>query len=296
MRRNNQEAHMHRLIIIFALILTLGAGVAFAAPTPGLRSFNKSVTLASGQVATVTVLNASQHKQSVNHVFNVAFQDLQEVAKLYATNNPRGDLVRMNTQAARQPVLVQPTTLEFLRLAKKVERMTKGSVSIVEGGTMKDIQIDKRKSTVQFLKSGMQLRMHQVMDGFLADRLMASVWNANIDNAMVEVGRASRSVGHGAVGPWRRTVSEVDGRYAKQGMAISFSDASTATVAGGRGKKASNVRSATVIAPDAAVADAVANAISQMSATEGLKMANRLPSVHALVRDGTGKLHRSKGL
>ncbi len=269
-----------------------------------VRNFTRTVALPTGQRATVNVLGMQKHAEAINVVFDTAMQDVSAVANLFVATDVSSDIARINAKAGSEPVTVQPATIELLQLAKKVEKMTAGNFDVVPGdGNMRDVTVNKGKRLVQFTKPTVTLDVRAVLDGFLADRLMAAIWNSSIDNAMVEVGNASRSVGNDVVGPWRKTITDVAGRYAGQGMAITFSNASTATVlpkqiagAGAKSKAPNQLQSATVIAKDAAVAEALANAIYDLGTEEGLNLANRTPGVRAVVRDESGRLHRTKGL
>lgn len=272
-----------------------------------VRNFTRSVVLPTGQSATINLLGMHKHMQAIERVFTTALGDLAAVAKLFAVNDAASDIARLNAEAGQHAVSVHPATIELLQMAKKVEKVTHGNFDIVVGNdTLQQVAIDKGKRQVQFTAPSVTLDATPVLDGFLADRLMATIYNSNIDNAMVEVGNASRSVGTDVVGPWRKTITDVAGRYAGQGIAITFSNASTATVMPkGRGQsgtkaavqsKEGNIQSATVIAQDAAVAEALANAIYDLGPEAGLHLANRVPGVRAVVRDGSGRLHRTKGL
>ncbi|MBI2343053.1 MAG: FAD:protein FMN transferase [Deltaproteobacteria bacterium] len=260
-----------------------------------LREFSQQAKLPTGQVVHATVLGLQKHAAAIQNVFDVALRDLSAVAAQFDAGNPKSDLARINAGAGKSPVTVAPTTMELLKMAQKARRMTDGAFDITSGGTALDITINKHQRTVAFLKPEMEINVAPVLDGFFADRLMAMLWKANIDNAMVEVGKASRSVGSNIVGSWQKTVTDVAGRYAGQGMTITFSNAATSTVARKGTGPAKGVQSATVITDDAALADALASALSTMELEDGLRMANRLPHVHALVRDRGGRLHKSKG-
>lgn len=272
-----------------------------------IRNFTRSVMLPTGQQASINILGMQQHTEGIEQVFGAALSDLAAIANLFVLTDTTSDIAKLNAEAGQHEVAVHPATIELLQMAKKVEKVTNGNFDVVVGdGNLQQVTINKGKRSVQFTQPGVKLDIAPVLDGFLADRLMAAIYNSNIDNAMVEVGNASRSIGADVVGPWRKTITDVAGRYAGQGMAITFSNASTATVMPrGRGQSGAaagvkstggNIQSATVIAKDAAVAEALANAIYDLGPEAGMNLANRVPGVRAVVRDGSGRLHRTKGL
>lgn len=62
------------------------------------------------------------------------------------------------------------------------------------------------------------------------------------------------------------------------------------------GLPVTGLRSVSVISPSAELSDALATAVFVMGAGEGLSLIEQLPQTHALVVDGGGELHVSKGL
>lgn len=273
-----------------------------------VRTFTNATTLPGGVRAEISALALHQHGGDVQRVFQHAFADLQALASRFNTRDPNSEIARLNSRAGEEPVRVSEDTIRLLKLAKRVAQMTGGAFTIVssDAGSMADIEINGAKQTVAFHKPDLKIDVSPVVDGFLADQLMKTIWDANIDNAMVEVGSATRSVGSNIVGPWRKTVADMASNYAGRGIAISFSNAATATVAAGakrpfvnrRGGEVSGTdcRSATVITKDAAVADALANTIYELGPDAGIELANRLPGVRAVIRDNAGNLRKSKGL
>ncbi|GEM_PF-2905794 len=309
--------HLRSFLLIAALVVPISTlhaegkdgGVDHFAPDQ-VRNFTHTEAFSGGHTATANIVAMQQHDKAVQQVFNVAFDDLRAVAASLYTTDPNSDIARINHRAANEPVKVSPTTIRLLQLAQKAHHMTGGAFDVVIAGrgTINDVHINKNAQTVQFSKP-MQIDLASVTDGFLADQLMGSLWNANIDNAMVEVGGVTRSVGNDLVGPWHKTITDMAGRYAGRGMSISFSNTAAATVLGGhqapavgeRNDKnpravAPALRSATVMAQDAAMAQALATAVYHMNPEEGVALGNRLQKVQVVVRDGEGTLHKSNGL
>lgn len=56
-----------------------------------------------------------------------------------------------------------------------------------------------------------------------------------------------------------------------------------------------HVAAATVVAPDAATADALATSLTVLSVAEGMALVDGIPGVEALVVDRDGGHHRSTG-
>lgn len=284
------------------------AGVLSIAATGNVQNFSKNAKLPGAVPASITVLALAEHNAAVQTVFNHAFAEIKTLAARLQPTGAQSDIVTINQRAAQSPVQVSEDTIRLFKLARKLNRLTKGAFTVVTSsvGSMSDIKVHKKTNTIAFEVPGMQVDVTPLIDGFVADRLMQIVWDANIDNAMVEVGSATRSVGYDSVGPWKKTIADMVGKYAGRGVAISYSNAATATVQTATatpqtGKRtgmpeASGVHSATVIAKDAALAQGVADAIYHMKPADGIALANRLSNVQAVIRDSDGTLLRSSGL
>ena len=270
-----------------------------------LRNFSHREIVAGGFEANTDIVSYHKHSAAVDNVFNWAFGDLRRIALLFDLSRPDSDLSRINAEAGAKPVTVNKETIQLLGLAKRMHRATNGAFDIVEdtGGTASDIKLGK--NTVQLAKPSMKLRVDHFLEGYLADLLLVNLWNANIDNALVQVGGAARSVGRDMVGPWRLTIADVTGKYASRGISLTFSNLSAATV--GAGKKAPSIdyrtkqnltplcRGATVLARDAATSLAIANAVYTLGPTDGLKLAHKLAG-RAVIMGNDGNLTKSPGL
>lgn len=133
---------------------------------------------------------------------------------------------------------------------------------------------------------------------------------------MFDIGGDEASFGKGPGGrPWR--VGIADPRHPADNalpmLTIGLADRCCATSGGyargfeihgvhhshildpGTGRPATAVLQATVVAPDAATADALATALCVLDPAEGLELAGSLAGVECLVVDAAGKRHVSRG-
>lgn len=272
-----------------------------------IHNFARRETLAGGLEASASIVTYHKFGTAVETVFNWAFGDLRRVALLLDPSTIGSDIARINAEAAGKPVSVEKETIQILGLARKVHGMTHGAFDIVHeaGATAAGLKINKAARTVQFAKPGMRIRLDHLVEGYLTDLLFMNLWNANIDNALVQVGGAARSVGRDMVGPWHLSIADLTGKYAARGISLSFSNLSAATV--GAGKRAPTTdfrtkqdltppcRGATILARDAATSLAIANAVYILGPTEGLKLAHKL-STRAVFMGHDGTLTKSPGL
>ncbi|MBI2346080.1 MAG: FAD:protein FMN transferase [Deltaproteobacteria bacterium] len=274
--------------------------------TDQLRAFAHKETLAGNIEASSTIVALHKFEPQVQQVFDAAFADLRRVALLFDSSRPESDLSRVNAQTGGQAVQVSKEMVQLLALAKKMHYVTKGAFDIVEtaGTTANDIKLDKGANTVRVAKAA-PLRLEHLIDGYLTDLLLMHLWNANIDNILVQVGGAARSQGRDVVGPWRLTIADVAGRYAARGITLTFSNLAAATVGAGRRAPTLDFRTkqpltppcrgVTILSRDAATSLAIANAVYVLGPTAGMELANRLQS-RAVIMDNAGNLAKSPGL
>ncbi|MBI4367607.1 MAG: FAD:protein FMN transferase [Deltaproteobacteria bacterium] len=272
-----------------------------------VRNFAHSETLPGAITAQANVITYHKFAGETAAVFQWAFGEMRRVALAFDPANPAGDLTRVNAEAGAKPVAVGKEMIQLLGLAKQARGWTGGAFDVVEtaGASAADIRIDKAARTVRFAKPGMRIRMDHLVEGYLTDLLLLHLWNANLDNILVQVGGAARSVGHDLTGPWRLTIADFTGSYAARGITLSFSNLSAATV--GAGKRAppidfrtksgyaSAARGATVLAADAATSLAIAHAVYLLGPEAGLKLAAKLKA-RAVIIPKDGPLLKSPGL
>lgn len=290
-----------------ALVITTAASHSWGQTGEGPIEITKDYTMAGGLPVSITAIGMAKHRAAVNSVFDYSFNEVNTVATKLDPTNPLSEISQVNLQAGNIAVPVSAEFIKLMGLIKKVNTWTNGYFDIVTSSpfTFDAIKVSEGKSTIHFTKPGVQIDLSFIRDGFLADLLLISVYNSKIDNAMVKVGNAYRSIGKDVVGPWKVSVKNPGGRYANRGIALTFSGLSTATVNTDheptihpKTKKPllPLAKSVTVLARDAATAQAIASAIYILGPTEGMALVTKLQNVRAVITDADGNFIRSPGL
>lgn len=178
-------------------------------------------------------------------------------------------------------------------------------------------RVDRASNVVQ-PEGSLQLALDGLGKGFILDRALAAARKAvpAAKGAMLDIGGDEASFGKGPGGrPWR--IGIADPRHPADNLlpmlTIGLEDRCCATSGGyargfeirgvhhshildpGTGRPATAVLQATVVAPDAATADALATALCVLDPAEGLELAGSLAGVECLVVDAAGKRHVSRG-
>lgn len=174
------------------------------------------------------------------------------------------------------------------------------------------VQVDLEANKVA-LPAGTRLGLGGIAKGYGVDRAMAVLLKHGIKNAVVNAGGDLKALGTKFGKPWRIAITHPRG--GKEPVAvIPLSNICLVTsgdyerffeLDGKRyhhildprtGRPATGCISATVLAPDAAFADALATAMAVLGPVDGLKVIEALPRVEALLVDLEGKVFRSSGL
>jgi thiamine biosynthesis lipoprotein len=169
-----------------------------------------------------------------------------------------------------------------------------------------EVLVDPLASTVRFARDGMRLGIAGIGKGYGIDAAAAVLEDHGIASFVVDGGGDVRVAGRAPDRPWRVGIAHPR-RPGELYGEIPLSDASVATSGdyqqyferGGTrlhhildprtGRPASGVSSVTVIAADAATADALATGIFVMGSARGLALAEQLEDVEALVFDESGE-------
>lgn len=176
------------------------------------------------------------------------------------------------------------------------------------------VGLDPAAHTVELPEAGMKIGFGGIGKGYAANRAVAVLREAGATAGLVDAGGDLLAFGRRESGaPW--TIVIADPLHPGEVFArLDVTDRAVVTsgdyeryveIDGVRyshildprtGWPARGVRSATVIAPDAELADALATSVFVLGVEEGLTLVDRLRGVEAVLVDDAGKLHPSKGL
>lgn len=275
--------------------------------TEGKCTYYHTETLPGGITAKVEVVSLGAFKGDIDKVFEYAFGDVRRVASLLNANDPSSEVARVNANAGIGFVEVGPEFQLIIKAAKKAFLWTDGTFDITtnpEVGNFNNIKV--AGNMVLLKKQGMRISFDNIIHGFITDLLIRAIYNASVDNALVEVGPTSRSIGTSVVGGWRTQVDDSSGGYARRGMTLDTSNVSVGTVTAGVNAPTVDprwatpvlkmCRSVTIISRNAAVSEALANGIYIWGPEKGMMLINRLQTVRGVIVDNNGTFLKSPGI
>jgi thiamine biosynthesis lipoprotein len=177
----------------------------------------------------------------------------------------------------------------------------------------RNLALDKARQTVAFGRPGMRIDLGGIAKGHAVDRSIELLRALGIRQALVTAGGDSRVIGERWGRPW--TIGVRDPRNADGLVAVlPLQDVAVSTsgdyqryfeedgvryhhiIDPGSGDSARELRSVTIIAPDATTADALSTSVFVLGTGPGLKLIDRLEDIDAILVDREGRLHYSSGL
>lgn len=176
-----------------------------------------------------------------------------------------------------------------------------------------NLALDADRSSVRYSKSGVRIDLGGIAKGHAVDRCIQLIRRMGIDNALVTAGGDSRVIGDRWGRPWNIGIRDPRDR-GKLVAVIPLKDVAVSTSGdyeryfdkdGTRyhhiidpqsGDSARELRSVTVIGPDATTTDALSTSIFVLGLKSGLELANNLPGIDAVLVDQSGRMHYTDNL
>lgn len=155
-------------------------------------------------------------------------------------------------------------------------------------------------SRVAFAEKGMALTLNGIAQGFITDRIVDMLRNAGITATLADIGEIRATGRRGDGSPWRvglgsaaQAVDLVDRAVATSsphGFRFAGPGSPAHLIDPRSGRSPGRYRSVSVLAPDAATADALSTACSFLSPDEVAALGNAFPATeaHLLTNEGRG--------
>ncbi len=181
------------------------------------------------------------------------------------------------------------------------------------GVDYRQVQVDRERNTIRFLRPGVRIDLGGIAKGRAVDRSIEVLRGLGIAHAMVNAGGDTRLLGDRRGKPWIVGVRDPrsEGRMVTR---LPLEDEAVSTsgdyeryfeeegvryhhiLVPGTGQVAREVRSATIIGPDATLTDGLSTAVFVLGVERGMALVSRLPGVEAVIVDGNGRIFYSDGL
>ncbi|MCA9001158.1 MAG: FAD:protein FMN transferase [Planctomycetes bacterium] len=273
---------------------------------------NKALDAAVAELQRIEDMMTTWRDSPLNDLNAKAGQGFVEVPEELAELVARSLAVAEATHGAFDPTFASVGKLwDFKAIPPKLPSDAEIAEALKNVG-YKRVQVDLEGHRIA-LPKGTRIGLGGIAKGYGVDRAMAVLLKHGIQNGIVNAGGDLKALGTKFGEPWRIAIKHPR-KGVKPVAIIPLSNVCLVTsgdyerffmVDGKRyhhildprsGRPAVGCISATVLAPDAAFADALATAMVVLGPTEGLKVIEAIPRVEALLVDLDGNVFRSSGL
>ncbi|MGD8908350.1 MAG: FAD:protein FMN transferase [Chromatiales bacterium] len=175
------------------------------------------------------------------------------------------------------------------------------------------LTLNSDTSTVAFKREGMRIDLGGIAKGYAVDRAIGILQSHGIEHALVSAGGDSRLLGDHRGRPWNIGIKAPRKKY---GLAAVLPLSETAISTSGdyeryferdgvryhhiispkTGRSAGELRSVTLLGPNATRTDALSTSVFVLGLEKGLALINHLDDVEAVIIDSQGVMHMSKGM
>jgi thiamine biosynthesis lipoprotein len=175
------------------------------------------------------------------------------------------------------------------------------------------VEINRDDSTIRFMQEGVRINLGGIAKGYTVERGVDVLREYGVAHARVTAGGDSRLLGDRRGQPWMvgvqnpRDKDQVVVTLPLENEAISTSgdyerffeedgERYHHIIEPSTGQPAGEVRSTTIIGPDAVLTDALSTAVFVMGVDQGLRLIATLPDYEGIVIDAEGQMFYSDGL
>jgi thiamine biosynthesis lipoprotein len=177
----------------------------------------------------------------------------------------------------------------------------------------RQVEVDPERRTIRFRRSGMRIDLGGIAKGYAVDRSISILRRLGIEHAMVTAGGDTRLLGDRRGQPWivgirdPRSDGSMVMRMPLENEAISTSGDYERyfeqdgvryhhILVPGTGESARELRSVTIIGPDATQTDGLSTSVFVLGVERGMALVAGLPDVEAVIVDREGRIYYSDGL
>lgn len=175
------------------------------------------------------------------------------------------------------------------------------------------VELDVAASTIRFARGGVRINLGGIAKGYACEAVIALLKERGVTNALATAGGDTRLLGDRGNGPWIVGIRDPDD---KAGLITRLALANEAVSTSGdyerffiedgvryhhildpsTGKSAGELRSVTIVGPDATMTDGLSTSVFVLGAQAGLELIERLPDYEAIIIDTSRRVQFSTGL
>lgn len=308
---------------------------AFSGTCVAQETYKRTLKL-MGSRFDITVVAENEHKG--NAYIDTAVAEISRIETLISSWDPNSQTSQINKKAGIEAVKVDTELFELIERALAISTLTDGAFDISYAsmdriwkfdGSMtampsekdirssvsrvgfKNIQLDKKNSTVFLTAMGMKIGFGAIGKGYAADKAKALLIKKGVPSGIINASGDMNTWGKRPNGKeWKVAITNpmdknkvfallpitngavvTSGNYEKF---VRFDDIRYSHIIDPRtGYPASGIISVTVFAPKAELADALATSVFVMGKDIGLSRINQMPKIECIIIDDLGNIFKS---
>jgi thiamine biosynthesis lipoprotein len=175
------------------------------------------------------------------------------------------------------------------------------------------IRLDTAANTVAFEREGMRIDLGGIAKGYAVDRAISLLQRHGIEHALISAGGDSRLLGDHRGRPWNIGI-QAPRKEGALAAVLPLSETAISTsgdyeryferdgvryhhiISPKTGRSAGELRSVTILGPNATRTDALSTSVFVLGLKQGLALIDRMEDVEAVIIDSQGFMHMSKGM
>ena len=238
------------------------------------------------------------------HWTNRALWEIKRLEKIFNKFDPESEISLINKLGGRAPLQVSEDTWSILKLAQAVNRVSGGAFDVTLGHPdslvldEKNRQVELRTRSTEHGAWGIDLG--GIGKGYAVESARRLLMMKGVKSAIIDAHSSIAVIGNG----WRVGIQDPGGRKLDGIVILNDGDALSTSgqyeqpghiIDPRTGRSADRCLSVTVIAKDAALADALSTAVFVLGPGAGQKLLQRF-GAKALIIDRNGKTYDSLGV
>ena len=230
---------------------------------------------------------------------DMALEEIKGLEQIFSNKLPMSEISLLNRLAGLAPLQVSNDTMECLKLAQRMNRLTGGAFDVTLGDPGALI-IDQKLGKAFIRKQGVKIDLGGIGKGFAVEKVRKLLMEQGAASGMIDIrssiavfGKKVRKIGIQDPKDRSKILGMVE---LKEGESLSTSgnyERGNHIIDPRTKRPALGCSSVTVIGKNAAEADALSTAVFVLGPVAGTKLINALPGKQAMVVDNKGELYFS---
>ncbi len=248
-----------------------------------------------------TPVRVKVNGQNSPHLARRAIWEIKRIDRLFSRFKPNSEVSLINKLAGLAPLQVSNETFDCIKLAVKINKLSRGAFDITMGHP-RSLTIDSKLRKIYLKRKGIEINLGGIGKGFAAESARKLLLKKGAKSGMIDMRSSIAVFGQKT---WKIGIQHPREKDAIMGTVELKNGESLATsgdyergnhiIDPRTGKPTRGCQSVTIIGKDAAEADALSTAVFVLAPKQGMQLIESLPGIEGLIVDAGGKISKSSG-